>query len=134
VNGQGVEEKGWCVLELMGHRKLAGYVSDDDGLLRIDVYDQDPELEPEEAAERDFQRVKPVATQWYGRQAIYCITATTKDLCVRYAKGLRIEPIGRWELPEQATSESQRELFESDADDVTDDDEMYQGDMGAGLG
>ena len=37
------EQKGWCVLELMGHRKLAGYVSEDEGLLRIDVYDRDPE-------------------------------------------------------------------------------------------
>jgi hypothetical protein len=38
-----ITDKGWCIVELLGHRKLASYVSDDDGLFRIDIYDEDPE-------------------------------------------------------------------------------------------
>src|ERR1700756_3760509 len=35
-------DKEWAIVELMGHRKLAGYCTDDGGMLRIDVYDQEP--------------------------------------------------------------------------------------------
>lgn len=88
------EQIGWAVLELMGHRKLAGRVSDDEGLLRIDVYDQNPD----EVNDADGP-VLPIATQWYGRAAIYCITATTKENCIGMTQLYRPAPIGRYELP-----------------------------------
>lgn len=91
-------DKAWCVLELMGHRKLAGYVSDDAGLTRIDVYVEDPEQLVGDVVQRIG--VAPIATQWYGPGAIYCITATTVDACVAFAAAHAISaPIGRWELP-----------------------------------
>jgi hypothetical protein len=37
------EDFGWCVLELLGHRKLAGYISEHGPLYRIDVYEADPD-------------------------------------------------------------------------------------------
>jgi len=88
---QATEDIGWAILELMGHRKLAGFVTDDMGLVRIDVYTEDPEVR---------MRAKPIATQWYGRAAIYCITASTVGLCVEVARSHQPAPVGRWELPE----------------------------------
>ncbi len=120
------QDKGWCVLELMGHRKLAGYVSDDAGLLRIDVHLDDPDAgrlshastlcgdhggdlddstkSYDECAGRGstsgcLASAGPIATQWYGQSAIYCITATTKDNCLALTKSHQPQPIGRWELP-----------------------------------
>jgi len=88
---QATEDIGWAILELMGHRKLAGFVTDEMGLVRIDVYTEDPEVR---------MRAKPIATQWYGRAAIYCITASTVGLCVEVARSHQPAPVGRWELPE----------------------------------
>jgi hypothetical protein len=89
-------EKGWCIVEVLGHRKLAGYVSDDGGLVRIDVYLDDPASRgPSE------QQASPIATQWYGPAAIYCITATTVQLAVKVAKGNQPRPVGHWELPDE---------------------------------
>ena len=104
---------GWAVLELMGHRKLAGHVTMDGPLYRIDVYLQDES----EAG------VKAIATQWYGQAAIYCLTATTKENCLALTRSHQPAPISRWELPEKvaAGSGAPREDFD-DVDAVDDDD------------
>lgn len=95
---------GWAILELMGHRKLAGFVSDDMGLVRIDVYTEDPEILMPGADRVRVVRTgaAPTATQWYGRAAIYCITASTMDMCLRLAQSHQPAPVGRWELAERA--------------------------------
>jgi hypothetical protein len=108
------EEFGWCVLELMGHRKLAGRVSDDEGLLRVDVYDGDPD----DASLLGGEPVKPLATQWYGRQAIYCITATTKENCIGLTQRYKPAPIGRYELPPATTDEHDVEWGDADVEDT----------------
>ena len=108
------EQKGWCVLELMGHRKLAGLISEDEGLLRIDVYEQDPD----EVNDADGP-VLPIATQWYGRSAIYCITATTKENCIGLTQRYKPAPIGRYELPAPRAEEG-----EFDEADALDEDEV----------
>ncbi|HWF25211.1 MAG TPA: hypothetical protein VG275_07180 [Solirubrobacteraceae bacterium] len=111
--GAETENVGWAILELMGHRKLAGYVSDDNGLVRIDVYLEDPEILMPGAVQVERTGAKPIATQWYGRQAVYCITASTVEMCLRVAEGNQPAPVGRWELPERAGVS---------ADSVADDD------------
>jgi hypothetical protein len=62
-------EPGWCVLELMGHRRLGGYVSEASvggaGLIRIDI----PGGEE-----------VPGCTQFYSPAALYCITPTTETI------------------------------------------------------
>lgn len=90
-------EIGWAILELMGHRKLAGYVTDDAGLIRIDVYLEDPEQLEDDRIVRTG--ADPIATQWYGRGAIYCITATKVETCLSLSRSYQPAPIGRWELP-----------------------------------
>lgn len=80
--------EGWAILELMGHRRLGGYVRQVEmfggALCRIDV----PASEDE-----------PAATQFYSAAAIYCVTPTTEEMACRVAEGYRPQPVNRWELP-----------------------------------
>jgi len=61
--------QGWCVLEVMGHRRLSGHVQEvtmaGAGFLRIDVYHGKDEA--------------PAATQFYPPASVYCLTPTTEE-------------------------------------------------------
>lgn len=76
--------EGWAILELMGHRKLAGYVGGAEiagaGFLRIDI----PSTPP--------------ITQFYAPQAVYGLTPVAEDVARRYAVGLAPTPVSRYEL------------------------------------
>lgn len=65
----------WAVLELMGHRRLAGVVSEAEiagaGFIRIDVY-----------ANGD---VEPRSTAYYGPASVYAITPTAEETCRTHA-------------------------------------------------
>ena len=80
----GFEE--WALLELMGHRKLAGRVSEavigGTALVRIDVPTGDDSF----------------ATQYYGGSAMYCITPTTEEIARKVAEHYQPEPVHPWEL------------------------------------
>jgi hypothetical protein len=77
--------EGWVILELMGHRRLTGYLTE------------------QEIAGRAFLRIEipgdPPATQFYGAEAVYCITPTTEETAKEASKLNRITPVQRWELP-----------------------------------
>jgi hypothetical protein len=81
--------RGWVILELMGHRRLGGYLQEveiaGDGFLRIDV------------PSRDGNGM--VASQLYSPKAVYCITPTTEELAKAVAASSQPEPVHRWELP-----------------------------------
>ncbi len=76
--------EGWAIVELMGHRKLAGNVTEATiagaAFLRLDV--------PSE----------PPVTQYYAPAAVYAITPTTEELATRIAK----QQLAR--LPGQSTT------------------------------
>ena len=80
--------EGWAILELMGHRKLGGYMRVVElagaAFVRIDL--------PEEGA-------VGAATQFYASAAIYAITPTTEETARALARGARPAPVMRWELP-----------------------------------
>jgi hypothetical protein len=83
--------EGWVILELMGHRRLAGWLSEQEiageGFLRLDVpADQGTLLERK-------------ATQFYRPAAVYCITPTTEETARQVAKLGQPAPVRRWELP-----------------------------------
>lgn len=82
------EVEGWAILELMGHRRLGGLVSEvtvaGAPMLRIDI--------PAEAGQ-------PQATQFYSAAALYCITPTTEPIARQVAAINRPAPVQRWELP-----------------------------------
>jgi hypothetical protein len=79
----------WCLLELMGHRKIAGFVREvtlaGAGLLRIDVYAGDAE--------------KAEVTQFMPPSVLYCMTPISEELARRFAQAHTVTPISRYELP-----------------------------------
>lgn len=93
----------WAILELMGHRRLAGRVSECQvagaSFIRIDV-----------PAEKDAE----VSTQFYSPQAVYCITPTSEDIARNIAAQARPEPVHRWEFPQLNQADSGR----ADEDDL----------------
>lgn len=77
--------EGWAIVELMGHRKLAGRVSEatvaGEPLMRLDVPAGDAFL-----------------TQYYGAKSIYCLTPADEAICRRFARAHQIEPVHAYEL------------------------------------
>lgn len=83
----------WMILELMGHRRLAGLVSEQTfagaAFVRIDV--------PQPV---DDQNTAPwVATQFYSPSAVYCMTPCREELARKIAAGARPAPVTEWDLP-----------------------------------
>jgi hypothetical protein len=81
--------EGWAILELMGHRRLAGRLTEVPGgalagFIRIDVPGEGDAV---------------VATQFYAPSAIYCVTPTTEETARAVAASSRPAPVQRWELP-----------------------------------
>lgn len=91
--------EGWAIVELMGHRRLAGLVREVEiagaAMLRLDV--------PEHGDE-------PAATQFYSAAALYCLTPTTEAMARQVAAGTRVAPVQRWELPAPRTPDADDEL------------------------
>lgn len=81
--------EGWAIVELMGHRRIAGRVSQAEqygtAMLRIDVPSEKPE---------EFQ------TQFYGGPSIYCLTPTTEEVARAIAVRSRPTPVHAWEFPQ----------------------------------
>ena len=80
----------WAMLELMGHRRIFGYLREVEvaggKMLRIDVPDPDP--------------ARPhVLTQFYGVSSVYCISPVTEELCRAMAANHKPQPVRAYELP-----------------------------------
>ena len=83
--------EGWAIVEIMGHRRLAGYCREAEmyggKLLRIDSYEGDSET--------------AIQTQYYGAGSIYCLTPATEETARRVAAGIKApEPVALWEIPQ----------------------------------
>lgn len=104
--------KGWAILEIFGHRKLGGLVEVNPpelpGLIRVDVItDGDA----------------PIATQYYGPTAIFCLTPTTEAVARRLACNSAIRPVARFELLDESPV---RQLGAHAATGDDDDDESFR--------
>lgn len=77
----------WAIVELLGHRRLAGRASEQmiagAVMLRLDV--------PETEAGAAF-------TQFYGAGSIYCLTPTTEEIACKMAGYIRARPIDVFEM------------------------------------
>jgi hypothetical protein len=80
---------GWAILELMGHRRLGGRISEATiagaAFVRIDV-----------PHPQDLQAI--AATQFVSPTSVYAITPTTEEIA-RAIASRAPEPVNRWELP-----------------------------------
>lgn len=100
--------EGWAILELMGHRRLGGYVREVEMFgaksCRIDI--------PSATKEGQVH-----ATQFYGGSAIYCLTPCTEEAARTVARMNQPEPVQRWELPALSREEPQDNATTGDVDD-----------------
>jgi hypothetical protein len=78
----------WGLLELFGHQRLAGRLTEQTiggcSFIRIDV--------PAVDGVQEYTRL-------FGQGAIYGITITTEDVARRLAAGMRARPISPYDLP-----------------------------------
>ena len=88
--------EGWAVIELFGHQRIAGHVSEQvvggTSFIRVDVPDVDGQL--------GF-------TKFLGGSAIYAITPTTREIATVAASNLVVRPVSPWVVP---TAEPQKLL------------------------
>jgi hypothetical protein len=119
--------EGWAILELMGHRRLAGYVQEatiaGGAFIRIDVAEAEIDDIPEV-----LQNTAPndaTATQFYSPAAVYCITPTTERIARAVARGNKPAPVQRWELEPAPVFAGRDENLEDDRDDDPDDEERF---------
>ena len=104
--------EGWCIIEQMGHKRMAGYVSEQvvggHSFIRIDIPGPDGAF---------------VATQFITGQTIYAMTPCSEVLARRVAISCQPQPVTEWDL-----KPSLRALPPSDDDDSVDFDDVVDDD------
>lgn len=79
---------GWAIVELMGHVRIAGRVSEEEHfgakLGRIDIPDKDG-----------------FTTQFFGGGSVYRMTPTTEEIARKVAESSQPEPVYAWDLRRQ---------------------------------
>lgn len=107
----------WMVVELMGHRRLAGRVREVQiagaGFLRLDIPATDGHG-PE--------------TQFVAPSSVYALHPTTEDIATRAAAHFRPAPVSRWELEAKPQPRMLPEDYE-DEHDRQDDDRDDEGEV-----
>ena len=97
----------WAIVEVMGHKRYAGYVSDHiiggASFVRVDVPDQD--------GYKAFSKM-------FGAQSIYCITPVSEDAAKAAAGRLKEQPLTEWDLPEEWRQKIRQPQLTHDDDDV----------------
>lgn len=97
----GVEKQklqSFAVIEMMGHRKIVGLVTESDisggQLLRVDVLNADGEAE---------------RTEYIGVGSIYCLTIVSEEAAKAVAARNAPRPAWAWNLPQRAQLQSGEE-------------------------
>lgn len=102
----------WALVELMGHRRMAGRVALDERfgapMLRVDVF-----VGPAPEA---------AVTTFNAPAALYCVTPISESMARRFSTQNVPQPISKWELPEAL--EPARDDDEIDAELGYPDDEL----------
>lgn len=90
----------WAILELMGHVKLAGFVTEEElfggKMGRIDI----PRGDGDEGA----------VTQYFGGQTVYRLTPTSEEIARAFAARHQPRPVHTWELQLSAPEEIPAEV------------------------
>lgn len=77
----------WCILELMGHRRLSGRVTEKviagQSFVRLDV----PAIDG-----------APAVTQFYHPNSVYCMTPVTEQIAMGLAANARPQPVSRYDF------------------------------------
>jgi hypothetical protein len=104
----------WALLELFGHQRLAGLVTEVQlggaSFVRVDV--------PEGGKKKGWK-----LTKMYNPSAIYSITPVTEETARMIAKSVSGEPVTRWDVREMVR-EANKALKPASFVDETDREEM----------
>lgn len=80
----------WAIVEIMGHQKFAGFLTEEtiagSGMLRLDV----PEFPPLKGF-----------TRYFNTASVYSITPTSEELARQVGEGLQRQPMSLYELPDE---------------------------------
>jgi len=114
--------KQWAIVELMGHIRIAGLVTE-------------AEMFGSKLGRVDVPNGEGFTTQFFNGSSLYRLTPTTEEIARSVAKGTQPEPVYRWELPEvkQITTSDPPEAeypYDDDDDDSIghrnhDDDDLF---------
>lgn len=84
----------WAIVEIYGHTKIAGLVTEQviagQGFIRVDVPDL-PAAGPYRAQEK--------FTRLYGANAIYSITPVSEEIALQAAQSMRVKPVNVYVAP-----------------------------------
>ena len=97
---------GWCIVELMGHRRLAGLVQEQEiagaaFTARLDVHGSD-------------YTAAALVTQFYSSSAVYCLTPTTEEIARKLGARSQPEPVSPYELTAQASGGTEWHVDDGD--------------------
>jgi hypothetical protein len=111
----------WCVVELMGHQRIAGKVTEQNlfgtALMRVDV----PEIDGRDGF-----------TKFYGATAIYAVTPVEEAVARAIAKSIDTRPVEEWQLrallpkPKYDDADTIREMDASDDHFYDDESEDFE--------
>ena len=92
----------WCILELMGHVRMAGFVTEEERfgvkMGRIEIPDGEKST-----------------TVWFSGGSVYRCTPTTEEISRHVAASHKPAPVQRWELPDkEPIAASSRTIFDDD--------------------
>lgn len=120
----------WAIVELMGHRRLAGYLTEQQiagaGFLRLDI--------PESDATEETRLASQAATQFYAPSSVYAITPVTEEVARAVARRARPEPVHYYELQLPAAKAANREDEDEDEDPLDDFTDEELADLRRGRG
>ncbi len=95
--------KEWCLIELFGHQRIVGLVSDQviggEIFIRVDV--------PETKRQSAF-------TKMYGKGAVYCLSPLAEDVAKSLIDKFSQPPVARYELPSHDLIEGSDEKDEEE--------------------
>lgn len=102
----------WALVELFGHQKIVGKVTEatlaGGAFIRVDV--------PDFEGDKGF-------TRYFGPGAIYSLNPIAEDVAQKLLRGNRNEPVKRFELPQIA------EKVQSTDDDYEEDEQQHQDEL-----
>ena len=109
--------QGWAIVELMGHRRLAGMVTEVSvagaGMLRVDIPTK---------GDGDF-----TLTQFYPPSSLYALTPVAEDIARAVAKATASSPVHPWEMPLALPPAIDAEVDDGDDEpEVDNSDELFE--------
>ncbi len=106
MNNVSDDIKAWGIVELMGHKVVAGLISKEvmggAALLRVDV-----------PATNAF----PEFTQLYGTAAIYCVTFTSEEVARKAAEATKVNPVSVY-VPDLVTRDQMEKVVQTYKDQI----------------